>query len=212
MPPKPNREADILVCIGLGNPGPRYEETPHNAGFLCIDALCRHFSISLDRSGEGVLFHHSRIAGEDVVLAKPQTYMNRSGMAVQALLREIDFEFQDMLIIYDDIDLPLGSIRIRGKGGAGTHRGMQSVSETIGCESFPRLRIGIQPPPGQPADIVEYVLSALPELDWRERFLDGIRRAAEAVVEIIGSGLSIAMNKYNRRTYSLLPEIGGLQP
>ncbi len=134
---------------------------------MCIDELCRRHGVELAGLGGMLQFKKTRINGHEVVLAKPMTYMNESGIAVHKLQRMFDFDLANMLVIYDDIDLPLGDVRIREKGSAGTHKGMKSVIQHSGSQDFPRLRIGIQGPGRQAADIVHYVLAPAPGQEIR---------------------------------------------
>ena len=148
----------IHLIVGLGNPGRKYERTRHNVGFMVIDELVKHFR--LKRYSERCLSHIYRVkvAGREVILAKPQTFMNNSGRAVENLLDEFSLEPSQMLVIYDDLDLPLGSMRLRLKGSSGGHKGMESIISAVGTESFPRLRIGIGRPKSK-REVVDYVLS-----------------------------------------------------
>jgi PTH1 family peptidyl-tRNA hydrolase len=187
----------------LGNPDTKYDKSPHNAGFLCVDELCRRHGIQLAGLGGILQFKKTRIGGDDVVLAKPMTYMNESGLAVQKLRRMFDFELTDMLVIYDDIDLPLGSIRIREKGSAGTHKGMKSVIQHCGSPDFPRLRIGIQRDAPRAADIIRYVLTPLKGKAFT-MFQEGIVQAADAVQTFLKNDIHSTMNIFNRRKNSLL--------
>jgi PTH1 family peptidyl-tRNA hydrolase len=187
----------------LGNPDRKYEKTPHNAGFLCIDELCRRHGIELSGLGGMLQFKKSRINGHDVVLAKPMTYMNESGLAVQKLRRMFDFDLSTMLVVYDDIDLPLGSIRVREKGSAGTHKGMKSVIQHCGRQDFPRLRIGIQGSGPKSTDIVRYVLTPLRGKAYNI-FQEGIVQAADAAQVFLENDIHSTMNIFNRRKNSLL--------
>ncbi len=148
----------IRLLIGLGNPGKEYERTRHNVGFMVIDELVKAFRIK--RFAEKCLSHvyRAKIGGRELVLAKPQTYMNNSGRAVENLIDEFGLEAREMLVIYDDIDLPLGVMRLRLKGSSGGHRGMESIISVLGTENFPRLRIGVGRPKNK-KDVVGYVLS-----------------------------------------------------
>jgi PTH1 family peptidyl-tRNA hydrolase len=128
----------------LGNPDKKYEKTPHNAGFLCIDEICRRHDIQLAGIGNMLQYKKTAICGQPVILVKPMTYMNESGLAVRKLKKMFTFEYSQMLVIFDDIDLPLGNIRIRERGSAGTHKGMKSIIQHSGTQEFPRLRVGIE--------------------------------------------------------------------
>ncbi len=152
----------------------------------------------------GILqFRKTRFCGQEVVLAKPMTYMNESGLAVQKLRRMFAFELYRMLVIYDDVDLPLGGIRIREKGSAGTHKGMKSVIQHLGSQDFPRLRIGIQDSGRKATDIVRYVLTPLKGKTYTV-LQQGIDQAADAAQSFLENDIHSAMNIYNRRNNSLL--------
>jgi len=152
----------------------------------------------------GILrFRKARIFGQDVILAKPMTYMNESGLAVRKLGRMFTFDPEHMLVIYDDIDLPLGSIRIRERGSAGTHKGMKSVIQHLGSQEFPRLRVGIMGEGPRKDDIVGYVLGPLRGKAFAS-FQEGIARAADAAQTFLQNDIHSTMNKFNRRKNSLL--------
>ena len=187
----------------MGNPDGKYEKTPHNAGFLCVDELCRRHGVELAGLGGLLQFKKTRINGHEVVLAKPMTYMNESGLAVQKLRRMFDFDLPAMLVIYDDIDLPLGGIRLREKGSAGTHKGMKSVIQHCGSQDFPRLRVGIRGDGPKSADIVRYVLTPLRGKTYN-LFQEGIVQAADAAQVFLENDIHSTMNIFNRRKNSLL--------
>ncbi len=187
----------MFLIVGLGNPGTRYQDTRHNAGFMVIDLLVpgrRSFQASLRHS----LTCRTKLAGREVVLAKPQTFMNLSGLAVRELLEAYEVSTSRLLIVYDDVALPFGTLRVRGKGSAGGQKGMHSIISSIGTSEFARLRVGVGPPEGLPEDFSEFLLSpfgrqeakALPEI---------LELAAEAVVTILSDGLERAMARYNSR-------------
>ncbi|HSQ34988.1 MAG TPA: aminoacyl-tRNA hydrolase [Candidatus Binatia bacterium] len=187
----------------MGNPDKKYEKTPHNAGFLCIDELCRRHAIELAGTGAVLRYRKTVLCGQPVVLVKPMTYMNESGLVLQKLKKMFGFEPARMLVIYDDIDLPLGDIRIRERGSAGTHKGMKSIIQHCGTHEFPRLRIGIQDPERKATNIIHYVLTAF-RGETREAFKLGILQAADAVQAILETDIPSAMNAFNRRKNSLL--------
>ena len=202
-PPRP-REGGVAprrLLVGLGNPGPDYVGTRHNAGFLAVDRVAAETGIALDdevgdRAGRSVV-GEGLWRGEGLALAKPLTFMNRSGAAVAALLRRYGLGPADVLLVYDDLALPLGQIRLRGKGSAGGHNGVQSVIDALGSAEFPRLRIGVGdsfPPGGQ----VDYVLSPFGD-DEREAADAALDLAAEAALAFARDGLTAAMNHYNGR-------------
>ncbi len=183
--------------VGLGNPGIEYQFTPHNAGFLAIDRLA-------EQGGCRALTATTRIAGRDVVLAKPETYMNLSGISVQALVKEFDADpARDLIVIYDEIALSLGSIRIRERGSSGGHNGVKSISGALGSEEWLRIRIGVAPAGEQAGEsarrgVKEYVLTPFrkAQLTILDEVLD---RTAQAVEVVLAKGAGPAMNEFNRR-------------
>ena len=187
----------MKLIVGLGNPGKEYAQTHHNVGFMVLDRLAQKNGIEvIDLKGKA-LTGKGMICGEKVLLAKPQTYMNLSGESVRALSDYYKIEPQDILIIYDDIDLEPGKMRIRKSGSAGSHNGMKSIVQHLGTTEFPRLRVGIG---GKPEgwDLADYVLSKIvPESD--KELSAGIANAADAVELILCEGMQEAMNRYNKR-------------
>jgi len=180
--------------VGLGNPGLRYSDTRHNVGFLLVKRAARAWDIRLRKpkflakTGEG------RRVGERVVLALPQTYMNESGQAVKALIVGMEIPSERTLVVFDDVDLPLGEIRVRRDGGPGTHRGMASVVGLIG-PAFPRIRIGIGPVP-EGMEITDFVLEAFRSRE--KKLLDeSLTRALEALDLVLEGRIDLAMNRYN---------------
>jgi PTH1 family peptidyl-tRNA hydrolase len=185
------------LIVGLGNPGAEYETTPHNLGFLVVDRLADRHQVRVTRKEAAALAGHGIIEGAEVVLAKPQTYMNLSGPAVKALLEKYELGPESLLVIYDDLDLSWKQIRIRPKGSAGSHNGMKSVVGSLGTHEFARLRLGIHP--GHPiGDGARFVLSPIRRAQWTE--LDELLDDATSAVEsVIAEGVEKAMTKYNRR-------------
>lgn len=185
----------MKLIVGLGNPGLKYDRTRHNVGFWVIDKLAQRNRIAL---GEAIcLATVGRVQSHDepFVLAKPQTFMNRSGQSVTALQQEFRAGLTDLLVVYDDLDLPLGRLRVRARGSAGGHRGIQSILEAVGSSEFGRVRIGIgRPPLG--LDVVSYVLEPLNEEAWQS-FQAIVDRAADAVERFIASGVERAMQDFN---------------
>lgn len=185
----------MRVIVGLGNPGRRYAATRHNAGFWCVDALARRHHIRLGQRRRLAVLGEGAIGDEDVVLAKPRTYMNASGDAVRYLLDRFHPSLEEVLVIYDDLDLPTGRVRLRPTGSAAGHRGMASIIAALGTQDFPRLRIGI----GRPSavmDEVAYVLGR-PTGDERRGLEEAVERAADAVEIMVAEGLDIAMSRVN---------------
>lgn len=186
----------MKIIVGLGNPGTRYDCTRHNVGFLVVDRLAQQQNITLDLHRCDALIGVGKSNAEPLLLAKPQTFMNRSGVAVAALLQEYGAVPVDLVVIYDDLDLPLGRIRIRANGSAGGHRGVSSIIEHLGGGEFSRIRIGIgRPPVG--VEVIDYVLAPFAEAEGEE-LSKVIERAAEALDCLIHQGAATAMGVYNR--------------
>jgi peptidyl-tRNA hydrolase, PTH1 family len=187
----------MRLIVGLGNPGPEYQWTPHNLGFLAIDEIANRAEIRVERPEGKALVGLGKVAGEEVVLAKPLTYMNLSGISVRELLGKYELGPEALLAMYDERDLPWGMIRLGERGRAGTHNGAKSVTSSLGTQEFARLRLGCGPdhPVG---DLAEYVLKPMKKAQL-EVAAEMIADAADAVELLIRDGLAIAMNKYNRR-------------
>lgn len=185
----------MYVIVGLGNPGKQYENTKHNVGFITVDYLAQKHGIKVNKIKHKALTGEGHLFGEKVMLVKPQTYMNLSGECVGPLASYYDVPIENIIVIYDDIDIPMGSIRIRMKGSAGSHNGMKSVILHIGDDEFPRIRIGVG---GEyRGDLKNYVMSGFTkeEVPLME---DAIADAASACEEIIHSTIDSAMQKYNK--------------
>ena len=190
---------DPILVVGLGNPGTEYERTRHNVGFRVIDEMARRLKIHL-RAGRGEYLLASRgVGGKEIVLCKPLTYMNNSGVAVSELLEKYQARLDDVLVISDDFALPLGAIRVRASGSDGGHNGLSSIIYHLNSDGFGRVRCGIRrevmPPKERMAD---FVLSPF-EPDEVERVDEMVVRAADAALESAISGISRAMNRFNRR-------------
>ena len=186
----------MKLIVGLGNPGKKYQSTRHNLGFLVIDRLARQNHIEIGKKLYDALVGEWMSNGETIVLAKPQTFMNRSGEAVTGLLAEYGGSADDLVVVYDDLDLPLGRIRIRPQGSAGGHRGIQSIEEHLAGAPFCRVRVGIGRPP-EGMDAVNYVLEpfSAAELDALSEIVD---RAAASVEFLVTDGVERAMGRFNR--------------
>ncbi len=190
----------MKLIVGLGNPGDEYELTPHNLGFRAVDYLARECGVAVTRREAQALTAGARIEGEAVVLAKPQTFMNLSGLAVSRLLSRYDLTVKDLIVLLDDADLPLGNLRIRGRGTAGSHNGLKSIVGALDAEEFVRVRMGIRPE--HPVeDLVAYVLGRFRKADL-EQVAEMIERAAAAVHILLREGIQEAMNRFNRRATS----------
>ncbi len=185
----------MRVVVGLGNPGRKFKDTRHNVGFKVIDELSSLSHIVLKSRAHTCLFGRGNIDGEKVILAKPLTYINRSGEPIKSLMRYYRIPFPDLLVIYDDADLELGRIRIRLKGTSGGHRGMRSIISCLGSQDFPRMRIGIRGK-GRNPELSDYVLRKF-DRDEKAVIAEVVTRAAEAVKLIIREGITKAMNEYN---------------
>lgn len=189
--------AEFLVA-GLGNPGSRYDRSPHNAGFLVADRIrARAHGPAFARRGEAEV-SLCRWRGRNVLLAKPLTFMNLSGRAVARLLHEEDLPPERLVVVFDDLDLPFGRVRLRSSGGAGGHHGMESIVEHLKTTAFPRVRLGIQVPDLPKKEQVDYLLTPLPP----ERYgilEEAAERAAQAVLDAVAEGFTAAMNRHNRR-------------
>ncbi|MGH2454587.1 MAG: aminoacyl-tRNA hydrolase [bacterium] len=186
----------MKLIVGLGNPGRRYRETPHNAGARVVDALARRHGVTLDQEGWADV-GAVRLDGRRALLARPQTYVNVSGTAVADLRRRHRVPLADLLVIFDDLDLPVGQVRLRAQGGHGGHNGIRSIIEALGERTFPRVRIGIGRPP-EGVDPAEYVLSRFAR-EEATAVDDAVERAADAVEVFIRRGIEAAMNVFNLR-------------
>ena len=187
----------MRLIVGLGNPGPEYQWTPHNLGFLAVDELANRNSIRVERPEAQALIGIGKVAGEEVILAKPQTYMNLSGNSVGKLMDKYELEPADLLVMFDERDLPWGMIRIGERGSPGTHNGAKSVTSAVGTQEFARLRLGCGPdhPVG---DLAAYVLRPMKKGDL-EVAAEMVASAGDAVEVIVKEGIAAAMNRFNRR-------------
>jgi PTH1 family peptidyl-tRNA hydrolase len=193
----------VKLIVGLGNPGIEYQFTPHNAGFLAVDRIAEDCGVMITNRRGRALTARAKLAGQDVLLAKPETFMNLSGLSVAALIQEFEISPEDIIVLYDELALPLGTIRIRKRGSANGHNGVKSISGVLGTEEWLRIRIGV----GKPAladgrEIKaggkDYLLSPMrkQELAVLDEVLDRTRGAVETVLT---KGVDAAMNEFNRR-------------
>lgn len=183
------------LFVGLGNPGRRYRQNRHNIGFMVLDALAREMEISFSRHQSQAVLTDGRLEGARIYLAKPQTFMNLAGSSVGPLARFYRVPPSAVVIVFDDLDLPLGLIRLRGAGGSGGHRGMESILGALGTEAVPRLRLGIGRPPGR-QDPADYVLEDFRD-DEEDVVQAAIHRGAECLRSFVRDGLELAMTKFN---------------
>ncbi len=188
----------MRLIVGLGNPGREYAATRHNVGFMALDRLAREIGVTVEKKMFKALVGRGQINSEKVMLAKPQTYMNLSGGAVSALMNWHKLTPKDLVVIYDDLDLPPGKLRIRPDGGSGGHKGMRSIIQALGTENFCRIRVGIGKPQQPGLESVDYVLSRF-NGDDMEKVGEAIEQAVEAAFCIVRDGTEKAMNLYNRR-------------
>lgn len=188
----------MYIIVGLGNPGKQYAHTRHNVGFDTIDVLAERYHISVDAKKHKALYGKGIIEGNKVILAKPQTFMNLSGESVREL---IDFykidETEELIVIYDDISLDPGQLRLRAKGSAGGHNGIKNIIAHLGGQEFKRVKVGVGEKP-RGYDLADYVLSRFPK-EERQRVDASLERAADAVVKMITDDMASAMNEYNKK-------------
>ncbi len=184
----------MRLIVGLGNPGDRYASTRHNIGFMALDRIAQAYGIAVGKKGFQSLHGSGKVGECKVILVKPQTFMNRSGEAVGEVAAYFRISPCDILVIYDDIDLPFGRLRVRGGGGSGGQRGMASIIATLGTDEFPRVRVGIGRPEG--GDVSGYVLSPF-NGDERKVLDTVVERVADAVETFCVSGVIEAMDRFN---------------
>ena len=185
----------MYLIVGLGNPEEEYSKTRHNMGFNAINKIAKQYNLEINKKKFQGMYENSIIEGQKVILVKPQTYMNLSGNCVKEIVDFFKIEKEDIIVIYDDMDIEPGKIKIRKKGSAGGHNGMKSIIQMLGTEEFTRIRIGIGRPE-HTGDEINYVIGAIPE-EENIKLEEGTEKAKEAVIEILKNGIDIAMNKLN---------------
>ncbi len=190
-----NEDASTFLVVGLGNPGREYRETRHNIGFMVIDRLGETLNCKLMKVQSKAIIGITKLEGNKIILAKPQTYMNLSGQAVSALAHFYKIGLDHIIVAHDDVDLPFGQIRMRPGGGSAGQKGIASIIERLGSQDFARLRMGIGRPPGQ-REAADYVLKTFSKAD-AEFLPEFINRGAEAVRSFIIEGIDNAMNRFN---------------
>ena len=193
----------MKLIIGLGNPGRIYAHSRHNIGFMCLNHFARTQGIRLDKKQGQARTGTGEVAGYKVILARPQTYMNLSGESVSRLVKRFKVDLDDLIIIHDDLDLPLGKIRIRHGGGSGGHKGIDSIVTHLESQDFTRIRVGIGRPAtvegsaeDKEADVIDYVLSDFTP-EEKQAIAQVIPKVSEAIHCLLSEGLTAAMNKYN---------------
>ena len=185
----------MFLIVGLGNPEEKYSNTRHNMGFDVINQLSKECDIKVSKSKFDAFYGMGEINGKKIILVKPQTYMNLSGESVIKFKKFYKISNKNIIVIYDDIDLKLGDIRLKAKGSSGSHNGMKSVVENLNTEEFIRIRVGIGSPDNK-EDIINYVIGQIPKRE-REILDQSILKAKNSVIEILDNGIDIAMNKFN---------------
>jgi peptidyl-tRNA hydrolase, PTH1 family len=187
----------MKLIVGLGNPGRQYEETRHNVGFKVIDELSDQLHIPLDKAKFNGVFGQGMVNGEKVLLLKPLTYMNLSGESIRPLMDYYDILVEDILVVYDELDIPVGKIRLREKGSAGGHNGMKSIIQHLGTQEFKRIRIGINRPTNG-MKIADYVLGRFPAEELQD-IKDAIQKSAEAAEKWVSTSFLQVMNEFNAK-------------
>lgn len=187
----------MKLIVGLGNPGRQYEETRHNVGFKVIDELSNQLHIPLDKAKFNGVFGQGMLNGEKVLLLKPLTYMNLSGESIRPLMDYYDILVEDILVVYDELDLPVGKIRLREKGSAGGHNGMKSIIQHLGTQEFKRIRIGINRPTNG-MKIADYVLGRFPAEEMQD-IKDAIHKSTEAAEKWVSTPFLQVMNEFNAK-------------
>jgi PTH1 family peptidyl-tRNA hydrolase len=187
----------MRLIVGLGNPGPEYEWTPHNMGFLAVGRVAERAGVRITRPEGKAHVGRGEVAGQEVILAKPQTMMNLSGVSVGMLLNRYECDPRELIVLVDEVDLPWGALRIRERGSAGTHNGMKSVVRALGTGEFIRIRMGVGPEKVW-GELKDYILCPMGRAE-REIAMQMAQEAAEAVELILTEGVSKAMTRFNRR-------------
>ena len=193
----------MKLIVGLGNPGQGYANNRHNIGFVCLNHFARAQGIRFDRKQGRARIGTGEVAGNELIVARPQTYMNQSGESVSRLVRRFGVGLDDLVVIHDDLDFPLGKIRIRRGGSSGGHKGVDSIIAQLGSQNFTRIRVGISRPTAiegvaeiSEDDIIAYVLRDFTS-DEKETIARVVPRVSEAILCLLSEGLTAAMNKYN---------------
>lgn len=186
----------MFLILGLGNPGEEYRNTRHNVGYMVVDRMARDLEIPLEQTAFKALFGRGKVGSEDILLAKPLTFVNLSGESAKALLDGFEIASFNLLVIHDDLDLPLSTIRVKMGGRSGGHRGLESIIDYLGTNEFGRIRIGIGRPPGR-QDPAAYVLHPFTRRQWRKMDV-AMGRAIDAILVVVQKGYHEAMSEYNK--------------
>jgi len=191
----------MFLVVGLGNPGDEYSLSRHNIGFIVVDELAKKLNVGLKKKGFRGLFAEATLDQKKLILFQPHSYMNRSGTAVKEAVDYFNISIGDVIVVQDEIDLPVGSLLIKSGGGSAGHKGIESIMNSLVDKGFVRLRIGVGKPDNKP-EVTNYVLSKLRSHE-REEILKIIQSAVEAIIEVIHDGVQSAMNKFNKRSRGL---------
>jgi PTH1 family peptidyl-tRNA hydrolase len=187
----------MKLIVGLGNPGRNYARNRHNIGFICLNHFARSHGVKFDRKQAHARTGRGKIASNEVVLAKPQTHMNSSGESVSRLVNKFNINLEDLIVIHDDLDLPLGKIRLSSGSSSGGHKGINSIIKDLGSQDFIRVRIGIgRPAEASEEEVIAYVLSDFTS-EQKHAIAQAIPKVSEALLCLLTEGLKAAMNKYN---------------
>jgi|SRR6185437_2582233 len=200
---EPRPEEAVSCIAGLGNPGARYQATPHNMGFLVLDELAKRHAIRISKSEGAAMTGGGQIRNKSVVLVKPQTFMNNSGAAIGPVLKYRNLTNHDLIVVYDELDLPWTALRIKRNGSAAGHNGVKSIIAVLKTDVFIRVRVGIHP--DHPLDAVQYVLAPF-ERELRNDVDEVVSYTADAVESIVAEGANRAMAKFNRRARGIQEE------
>jgi peptidyl-tRNA hydrolase, PTH1 family len=197
----------MKLLVGLGNPGMEYLQTPHNAGFMAIDRIAAICDVAVNNRRGRAETGRARLMGHDVLLAKPETFMNLSGLSVAALLRELNLGVEDLIVLYDELAFPLGTIKVAASGSANGHNGVKSVTGVLGTDVWTRVRLGVGKPPTEEGRAVRaggtsYLLAPMKKAELAA-LDEGLELAVRAVEAILAKGVSAAMNEFNRRDKAL---------
>lgn len=187
----------MFIIVGLGNPGKKYENTRHNMGFIAVDLIAEEYGIKVDKLKFKALIGEGRIGNEKVILVKPQTFMNLSGESVRDIMHFYKEPMENLIVIYDDIDIPTGDIRLRARGSSGTHNGMRNIIYLLNDDNFPRVRVGTGKG-GKIEDLASYVTSGVSKSEV-EPLEKALTKAAKAACDIVINGVNHAMNVYNTK-------------
>ena len=185
----------MYLIVGLGNPEQDYANTRHNMGFDTINEIAKRYNVNVTKKKFKGLYETANIEGQKVILLKPQTFMNLSGESIKEVVEYYDIPIENVIVIYDDMDIEKGNIKVRKKGGPGSHNGMKSIVGNLGSKDFPRVRIGIGKPEND-FDKINYVIGYVSKEEM-EILQKGVKKAADAVIEILKSNVDTAMNKFN---------------